>query len=36
LPSVGPKRALAILELRRRLGHFRRPSDLLRVKGIGP
>jgi competence protein ComEA len=36
LPSVGPKRALAILEMRQRLGHFRRPSDLLRVKGIGP
>jgi competence protein ComEA len=36
LPGVGPKRAEAILALRQRLGRFRRPSDLLRVKGIGP
>jgi competence protein ComEA len=36
LPAVGAKRAAAILELRRRLGRFRRPSDLLRVRGIGP
>jgi competence protein ComEA len=36
LPGVGAKRAAAILALRQRLGRFRRPSDLLRVKGIGP
>jgi competence protein ComEA len=36
LPGVGAKRAAAILALRQRLGHLRRPSDLLRVKGIGP
>ena len=36
LPGVGAKRAAAILALRQRLGRLRRPSDLLRVKGIGP
>jgi competence protein ComEA len=36
LPGVGPKRAQAILDLRAKLGRFRRPTDLLRVKGIGP
>jgi competence protein ComEA len=36
LPGVGAKRAEAILQLRQRLGRFRKPSDLLRVKGIGP
>ncbi len=36
LPGVGVKRAEAIVELRQRLGRFRRPSDLLRIKGIGP
>jgi competence protein ComEA len=35
LPGVGAKRAEAILALRQRLGRFQRPSDLLRVKGIG-
>ncbi|MBX3190228.1 MAG: ComEA family DNA-binding protein [Labilithrix sp.] len=35
LPGVGPKRAEAILDLRRRLGRFQRVEDLLRVKGIG-
>jgi competence protein ComEA len=35
LPRVGPKRAQAILELRRKLGRFRQPTDLLRVRGIG-
>jgi competence protein ComEA len=35
LPAVGAKRAAAILELRQRLGHFRTPGDLLRIKGIG-
>lgn len=37
LPKVGPKRAEAILKLRTQLGgRFRRLSDLLRVRGIGP
>jgi competence protein ComEA len=35
LPGVGPTRAKAILALRARLGKFKRPEDLLRVKGIG-
>jgi competence protein ComEA len=36
LPGVGAKRAEAILLLRQRLGRFQKPTDLLRVKGIGP
>jgi competence protein ComEA len=36
LPGIGAKRAEAIVELRQRLGRFRRPADLLRIKGIGP
>ncbi|HTV20435.1 MAG TPA: helix-hairpin-helix domain-containing protein [Polyangiaceae bacterium] len=36
LPGVGAKRAEAIIALRARLGRFRRPGDLLRIKGIGP
>lgn len=35
LPGVGRKRAEKILELRDRLGRFKRPTDLLRVRGIG-
>ena len=35
LPRVGAKRAQAIVELRRKLGRFRQPTDLLRVRGIG-
>jgi competence protein ComEA len=35
LPGVGPKRAVAILALRTRLGQFKHVNDLLRVKGIG-
>jgi competence protein ComEA len=36
LPGVGATRAKAILALRDKLGgHFKRPEDLLRVKGIG-
>jgi competence protein ComEA len=35
LPRVGAKRAQAILDLRKRLGRFRQPTDLLRVRGIG-
>ncbi|HVY24985.1 MAG TPA: helix-hairpin-helix domain-containing protein [Polyangiaceae bacterium] len=36
LPGVGMKRALAIVQLRTKLKRFKHPSDLLRVKGIGP
>jgi competence protein ComEA len=35
LPGIGPSRAKAILALRARIGRFRAPQDLLRVKGIG-
>ena len=35
LPGVGTRRAEAIVALRERLKGFRRPSDLLRVRGIG-
>lgn len=35
LPKIGAKRAQAIIELRTRLGKFRQPTDLLRVRGIG-
>jgi competence protein ComEA len=36
LPGVGMKRAQAIVALRAKLKRFKHPSDLLRVKGIGP
>jgi competence protein ComEA len=36
LPGVGPKRAQAIIALRTKLKRFKHPTDLLRVKGIGP
>lgn len=36
LPGVGPKRAEAIIALRTKLKRFKHPSELLRVKGIGP
>ncbi len=36
LPRVGASRARAIVALRQKLGRFRSPRDLLRVKGIGP
>jgi competence protein ComEA len=35
LPGIGPAKAKAILALRSRLGKFKRPEDLLRVKGLG-
>ncbi len=35
LPGIGPKKAEAILALRAKLGRFRRPEELMRVKGIG-
>jgi competence protein ComEA len=36
LPGLGPKRAQAIVELRARLGRFRRLEELRRVRGLGP
>jgi competence protein ComEA len=36
LPGVGMKRATAIVALRAKLKRFKRATDLLRVKGIGP
>jgi len=36
LPGVGQKRAEAIVALRQKLGRFKRPTDLLRIRGIGP
>jgi competence protein ComEA len=36
LPGVGMKRAQAIVALRAKLKRFKHPTDLLRVKGIGP
>jgi len=36
LPGIGPSRAEKILALRARLGGFKSPRQLLRVKGIGP
>jgi competence protein ComEA len=35
LPGIGPKRAMAIVALRSKLGRFRQVEDLLRVRGIG-
>jgi competence protein ComEA len=35
LPGIGQKRALAILDLRTRLGRFHQIEDLLEVRGIG-
>ena len=35
LPGIGEKTAEAILEVRKQMGYFRYPEDLLRVKGIG-
>jgi competence protein ComEA len=35
LPGVGPSRAKAILEVRTKLGGFKKLDDLMRVKGIG-
>lgn len=36
LPGIGQRRAEALVALRTKLGGFKRISDLLRVKGIGP
>jgi competence protein ComEA len=35
LPNIGPARAQAILELRQKLGGFKKVEDIMRVKGIG-
>ena len=35
LPGIGRKRAMAIVQLRKRLGRFRRRRDLLRIRGFG-
>jgi competence protein ComEA len=35
LPKVGPARAQAIVELRTKLGGFKKVEDIMRVKGIG-
>jgi len=35
LPGIGPSRAQAIVELRQKLGGFKKLDDLMRVKGIG-
>jgi competence protein ComEA len=35
LPGVGPARAQAIVEMRSKLGGFKKLEDLMRVKGIG-
>jgi competence protein ComEA len=35
LPGIGRKRAEDIIQLRGRVGRFRRLTDLLRVRGIG-
>ncbi len=36
LPRIGPALARRIVEYRRKAGPFRRPEDLLAVRGIGP
>lgn len=36
LPGIGPATAIAIVEHRAAHGPFRRPEDLLEVRGIGP
>ena len=35
LPGVGPKTAQKIVEYRKKHGPFRKPADLLKIKGIG-
>jgi len=35
LPGIGPKTAAAIIELRQKMGGFRKVEDLMSVRGIG-
>ena len=35
LPGIGPKTATAIIELRQKMGGFRKVEDLMSVRGIG-
>ncbi|HSL90764.1 MAG TPA: ComEA family DNA-binding protein [Ignavibacteriaceae bacterium] len=35
LPGIGPKTAQSIVDLRTKLGNFKKVDDLLKVKGIG-
>ena len=35
LPGIGPARAKAIVEMRGKIGGFKKLEDLMRVKGIG-
>lgn len=36
LPGIGPRLAIAIIELREAKGGFRRPDEIMQVPGIGP
>lgn len=36
LPGIGPSKAAAIIRYRMEHGPFSQPSDIMRVKGIGP
>jgi len=36
LPGIGPSRAKAIVDFRRRHGSYHTPEDLIKVPGIGP
>jgi competence protein ComEA len=35
LPGIGPTKAKAIIAMREKLGRFKKPEDLLRIKGFG-
>lgn len=36
LPGIGEATSENIIALRKKIGGFRKPEDLLKVKGIGP